>query len=79
MAVVRVNFEDELYLDYLQQLERNPQRIFIDKGDPFNTLHEIQSHARFWLCTVTKSSVPFLAANKTSSRVADRFKAVAHG
>ena len=46
MAVFRVNFEDKLYLDYLQQLERYPQRIFIDKGDPFNTLHEIQFHAR---------------------------------
>ena len=49
MAVFRVNFQDELYLDYLQQLERYPQIIFIDKGDPFNTLHEIQFHARFWL------------------------------
>ena len=28
MTVFRVNFEDELYLDYLQQLERHPQRIF---------------------------------------------------
>ena len=40
------NFEDELYLDYLQQLERYPQRIFIDKGDPFNTLYEDPGCAR---------------------------------
>ena len=49
MTAFRDNFEDDLYLDYLQQLERYPQRIFVDKGDPFNTLHEIQFHARFWL------------------------------
>ena len=79
MAVFRVNFEDELYLDYLQQLERYTQRIFIDKGDPFNTHHEIQFHERFWLCTVTKSLVAFLAAYRTSSWVAERLKAVVHG
>ena len=83
MAVFRVNFEDELYLDYLQQLECYPQTIFIDKGDPFNTLHEIQFHARFWLRRVHGDRVidliPFLAAHEISSRVAERFKAVAHG
>ena len=54
-------------------------RTSIDKGDAFNTHHEIQFHARFWLYTVTESLVPFLAAYTTSSRVAERLKAVAHG
>ena len=57
MTVFRDNFEDELYLDYLQQLERYSQRIFIDKGDPFNTLHKIQFHARFWLRRVHRDRV----------------------
>ena len=50
MAAFRDNFEEELlYLDYLQQLECHPWRIFIDRGDPLNTLNEIQFHARCWL------------------------------
>ena len=83
MVVFRVSFEDELYLDYLQQLERYPQTIITDKGDPFNTLHEIQFHARFWLRRVHGDRVigtfPSGAAYERSSRVAERLKAVAHG